>query len=384
MPGSTTITAGPSMISVTVPATCSWPAASRTYPSWTTWTCAVVALSEKSGSGMDADPIAAVALLAGLGRRLQLLLVRPDLGQRVVVDDVGDRDEGALVAVGPRRLAPAGRPDAELLAEQRHGDLRLVGAEARQLGEVIAQLLPGGGSGPHPLGVAVVTVGQQPGEFLHAAGHRPREPVQRGPLREDVRERAGVVVGQLLGGWLVPQAQHQLIRRAEGLLQRDLLVQQHRDQQGQRAAGEQLVGLGVDRQRQRHGSLRGPGTHHPTSPPRARNYRPGRSGAVSEGGGGTLRSARSFLSVADVWLSWHDTSRRAAQVLRGGSPDMSPHMKYGIAGVIIGLILFIVSPWLALGVIALAVIVPAVAYAMLDPSQRRRLRQNRRRKSLGS
>jgi hypothetical protein len=63
---------------------------------------------------------------------------------------------------------------------------------------------------------------------------------------------------------------------------------------------------------------------------------------------------------------------------------MSPHMKYGIAGVIIGLILFIVSPWLALGVIALAVIIPAVAYAMLDPSQRRRLRENRRRKSLGS
>jgi hypothetical protein len=63
---------------------------------------------------------------------------------------------------------------------------------------------------------------------------------------------------------------------------------------------------------------------------------------------------------------------------------MTPHMKYGIAGVIIGLILFIVSPWLALGVIALAIGIPVVAYAMLDPSQRRRLRENRRRKSLGS
>jgi ABC-type bacteriocin/lantibiotic exporter with double-glycine peptidase domain len=62
---------------------------------------------------------------------------------------------------------------------------------------------------------------------------------------------------------------------------------------------------------------------------------------------------------------------------------MTPHMKYGIAGVIIGLILFIVSPWLALTVIGLAIIVPVVAYAMLDPSQRRRLRNNRRR-SLGS
>jgi hypothetical protein len=59
-------------------------------------------------------------------------------------------------------------------------------------------------------------------------------------------------------------------------------------------------------------------------------------------------------------------------------------MKYGIAGVIIGLILLIWAPWVALGVIAAAIIIPAVAYAMLDPSQRRRVRQGRGRKSLGS
>jgi hypothetical protein len=58
-------------------------------------------------------------------------------------------------------------------------------------------------------------------------------------------------------------------------------------------------------------------------------------------------------------------------------------MKYGIAGVIIGLILLIWAPWVALGVIAAAIIIPAVAYAMLDPSQRRRIRQSRSRKSLG-
>lgn len=62
---------------------------------------------------------------------------------------------------------------------------------------------------------------------------------------------------------------------------------------------------------------------------------------------------------------------------------MTPHMKYGIAGVIIGLILFIVNPWLALAVIAAAIAIPAVAYAMLDPSQRRRLRAARNRKQLG-
>jgi membrane protein implicated in regulation of membrane protease activity len=58
-------------------------------------------------------------------------------------------------------------------------------------------------------------------------------------------------------------------------------------------------------------------------------------------------------------------------------------MKFGIAGVIIGLILFIISPWLAIGVIALAIVIPLVAYRMLDESQRRRLRQTRRRKQLG-
>ena len=63
---------------------------------------------------------------------------------------------------------------------------------------------------------------------------------------------------------------------------------------------------------------------------------------------------------------------------------MSPHMKFGIAGVIVGFILFLISPWLAIGVIALAVVIPLIAYRMLDESQRRRLRQNRgRRKQLG-
>jgi ABC-type bacteriocin/lantibiotic exporter with double-glycine peptidase domain len=62
---------------------------------------------------------------------------------------------------------------------------------------------------------------------------------------------------------------------------------------------------------------------------------------------------------------------------------MTPHMKYGIAGVVIGLILFIISPWLAIAVIAAAVAIPAVMYLMLDPSQRRRLRNARGRKQLG-
>jgi hypothetical protein len=62
---------------------------------------------------------------------------------------------------------------------------------------------------------------------------------------------------------------------------------------------------------------------------------------------------------------------------------MSPHMKFGIAGVIVGLILFIISPWLAIAVIAAAIAIPAILYAMLDPSQRSRLRRARGRKQIG-
>jgi multisubunit Na+/H+ antiporter MnhG subunit len=58
---------------------------------------------------------------------------------------------------------------------------------------------------------------------------------------------------------------------------------------------------------------------------------------------------------------------------------MTPHMKWSIAGIVLGLILFIVSPWLALGVIFLAIAVPVGAYMMLDSSQRRRLKEIRRR-----
>jgi hypothetical protein len=62
---------------------------------------------------------------------------------------------------------------------------------------------------------------------------------------------------------------------------------------------------------------------------------------------------------------------------------MSPHAKVGIAGVIIGLILLIWAPWVALGVVAAAIILPAVAWAMLSPGQRQRIRGQRRRRSIG-
>jgi hypothetical protein len=62
---------------------------------------------------------------------------------------------------------------------------------------------------------------------------------------------------------------------------------------------------------------------------------------------------------------------------------MSPHMRYGIIGVIIGLILFIWNPIAAVVVIAAAIAIPLIAYRMLTPEQRRRLRRVRR-KQIGS
>ena len=63
---------------------------------------------------------------------------------------------------------------------------------------------------------------------------------------------------------------------------------------------------------------------------------------------------------------------------------MSGRMKFMIGGVVVGLILlFIVPTWIAVLVIAAAIAIPAAAYFMLDPSQRRRLRDGQRRRQIG-
>ena len=62
---------------------------------------------------------------------------------------------------------------------------------------------------------------------------------------------------------------------------------------------------------------------------------------------------------------------------------MSGRMKLAIGGIIIGLILLIINPWIALIVIAAAIAIPVGAYLMLDPSQRRRLKRINERKQLG-
>ena len=63
---------------------------------------------------------------------------------------------------------------------------------------------------------------------------------------------------------------------------------------------------------------------------------------------------------------------------------MTPHMKWSIAGIVLGLILLIVFPWwVTAGIIVLAIGIPAAAYFTLDPSQRRRYREIRRRRAIG-
>lgn len=62
---------------------------------------------------------------------------------------------------------------------------------------------------------------------------------------------------------------------------------------------------------------------------------------------------------------------------------MTPHMKWSIAGIVLGLILLIWLPWwVTAGIVVLAIGIPAAAYMSLDPSQRRRYREIRRRRAL--
>jgi hypothetical protein len=62
---------------------------------------------------------------------------------------------------------------------------------------------------------------------------------------------------------------------------------------------------------------------------------------------------------------------------------VSGRMQLASGGLILGLILLIINPWIGLVVIAAALAIPVGAYLMLDPSQRRRLKRIQERKQLG-
>jgi hypothetical protein len=62
---------------------------------------------------------------------------------------------------------------------------------------------------------------------------------------------------------------------------------------------------------------------------------------------------------------------------------MTPGVKVGVAGIVLGLILLIVLPtwaiWAGIAVIAIAAAIPVAGYLALDRSQKRRLRAIRAR-----
>jgi uncharacterized membrane protein YdbT with pleckstrin-like domain len=63
---------------------------------------------------------------------------------------------------------------------------------------------------------------------------------------------------------------------------------------------------------------------------------------------------------------------------------MTPQMKWGIAGVIIALILFGFIPWyIPAIVLVIALAVTGTGWRALSPSQRRRIREMRRRRQIG-
>ncbi len=63
---------------------------------------------------------------------------------------------------------------------------------------------------------------------------------------------------------------------------------------------------------------------------------------------------------------------------------MSGRMKFAIAGAVVGFILLFLLPWyVGAAIIVVALGLPVAAYMMLDPSQRRRLRNIQQRKQLG-
>jgi len=63
---------------------------------------------------------------------------------------------------------------------------------------------------------------------------------------------------------------------------------------------------------------------------------------------------------------------------------MTPQVKWGIAGVIIALILFGFIPWYIPAILlVIALAVTGAGWRALSPSQRRRIREIRRRREIG-
>jgi 4-hydroxybenzoate polyprenyltransferase len=54
---------------------------------------------------------------------------------------------------------------------------------------------------------------------------------------------------------------------------------------------------------------------------------------------------------------------------------MSARTMLAVGGVILGILLLLLNPWVGAVIIAAAIAIPVVTYLMLDPSQRKRVRR---------
>ena len=161
------------------------------------------------------------------------------LGGLVVGERLGrvDTAEAGVLRHERRR-----HPDAE--AESEHGaetrDLHL--PEAGQRADPTAEIRGISSLRPDALGATLVLVCDDGAELLHAACHRPREAVDRGPFAERLLEPSRIhPCDRLRVEGSNPLLQ--LVRARERRLDRYLLVESEADQERERLAREQLVRL---------------------------------------------------------------------------------------------------------------------------------------------
>jgi hypothetical protein len=83
------------------------------------------------------------------------------------------------------------------------------------------------------------------------------------------------------------------------------------------------------------------------------------------------------------WVKWSEAECGAAPLPAQEEAQVSGSTKAAIAIGVIGLILLFINPLIGVILIAAGIAIPVGAYLMLDPSQRRRLREIRRRRQIG-
>jgi hypothetical protein len=82
-------------------------------------------------------------------------------------------------------------------------------------------------------------------------------------------------------------------------------------------------------------------------------------------------------------VEWSGERGRESTFPAEEEAQVSGFSKAAIGLAVVGLILMFFNFWLGVVVIAAGVAIPVGAYFMLDPAQRRRLREVRRRRQIG-